>query len=98
MSLPHACHRPYTQQSAESPRLLLRMHGAQFLIASCAHELLDFCVPDVRATLTIQTYCTRFIDNLTLNEWLDLSRMCAVVMDDVPSIRVYNCNATWPSL
>ena len=54
--------------------------------------LLDFCVPGVCAILQIRTYCTRFIDNLLLNELLNLSCQCAVVKDDVASIRVYNCN------
>ena len=32
------------------------------------------------------------LNNLLLNELLNLSRKCAVVRDDVASIRVYNCN------
>ena len=42
--------------------------------------------------LKIQTYRTRFFDNLPLNELLNLSRQGAVVRDDVASIRFYNCN------
>ena len=68
------------------------MHRAQFLIASCAQVLLEFGVPDVRAILKKQTYCTKFIDNLLSNELLNLSCKCAVVRDDVASIRVYSCN------
>ena len=56
------------------------------MIASCAHVLLDFGVPNVRAILWIQTYCTRFIDNLLLNELLSLSCKYAVASDDVASI------------
>ena len=39
----------------------------------------------------IQTYCTTFMDDLLLNEWFNLSCECAVVRDDVASIRIYNC-------
>ena len=53
---------------------------------------MDCGVSDVRAIPEIQTYDTRFIDDLILNELLDLSRKRAVVRDDVASIRVYSCN------
>ena len=54
--------------------------------------LLDLGVLDVCAILQIQTYCTKFLDNLLLNELLNPSCKCAVVGDDVASVRVYNCN------
>ena len=62
------------------------------MIASYDPLLLDFCVP----ILQIQTYRTKFIDNLLLNELLNLSCKCADVSDDAASIRVYNCNMALP--
>ena len=73
------------------PRLLFLIHRAHLLIASCAPVLLDFGVPDVRArtVLSMQSYCTRFLDNLLLNKLLNLSRKHAVVKDGA-SVRVCN--------
>ena len=68
------------------------MHRTQFLIASCTPVLLDLGVSDVGAILKLQTYCNRFIDNLILNELLNLSRKCAVVMDDGAFIRIHTCS------
>ena len=47
---------------------------------------------DVGAILKIQTYLTKLIHNLMLNELLNLSRKCAIVRDNAASIRIYNCN------
>ena len=91
--LTHVRHGTYLFRGCRRPlRLLFCTHWTQFLIASCAHVLLHLGVSDVGALLKIQTYYTRFIDNLILNELLNLSRNRAVVWDDVAYIRIYNCN------
>ena len=62
------------------------------MIASCAPCCWIFGVPDVCAIHQIHTYRTKFFDNLLLNELLNPSCKCAVVRNDVVSVRVYNCN------
>ena len=73
-------------------RLLFCMHRTQLLIASSVNVLLDSCVSDVGTILKIQTYCTRFTDDLMLNELLNLSCKCVAGEDDVASLRIHNCN------
>ena len=54
----------------------------------CSISVYSVWVP----TRRIQTYCTKFIDDLTSNELLKLSCECASVRDEVNSIRIHDCN------
>ena len=66
--------------------------------ASCAPLLLDFGVDGVRTIFQIQTYRTRFCNNLVLNELLTLPRQGAVVRDNASLHPVEHTTATWPLL
>ena len=82
VSLAHAWSDLLLSRVLKAHRLLFCMHRAQFLIASCAHILLNLGVPDVRTILQIQTYRTRFLDNHFLHELLNLSCKHAVARDE----------------
>ena len=94
MSLAHAWSDLLPSRVPRAPRLLFRVHLVQFLIASCAHILLNLGVPDVRTILKTQTYRTKLFDNHLLNKLLNLSCKHAVPRVDVASVEVYNCNVT----
>ena len=89
VSLTHACRRSY-------PRSCRRPLACCF---SCVEHnywslrVLPFCwiflYPIVGAILKIQTYCTNFLNNPSLNELFNLSRKHAVVRDDVAPVRVF---------
>ena len=81
----------------KAPRLLSGMHRTQLFVVSCLYVLLEFGASDVGTTLKIQTYCTRYIDDLILNELLNLSCKCDAVRDDVASIRIQSCNVALTS-
>ena len=73
LSVAHACHRT------------LSVRECRLTDTPCVCILLNVGVPDVRTILQIQTCRAKFLDNLSLNELLNLSRNCE---DDVTSIRV----------
>ena len=94
MNLTHARHRTYPSEGAEGTQTVVSHAPNKVLSCLTSARSDDFDVFDVCTMLQIQTHCTRFIDDFTLNDLLNLLCKCAVARDAVASLRTHSCNMT----